>query len=283
MITDLSNTSFIFQVTNVLNAPYQTYETFNFVFGSSSTTSTTSLYTAGPILNCNLNFAGVTGQQVSTANVSFKTTNPISKNNLLFKITYGTNGVYNSASTKIVDNRNITCQLSINGGSFGSQVSATILTDSPIFNCNFTGLNLSANADVILKLNYVVNPPYTTNYIFGSFQVDSSDGVKFYDSVSACTPNPVSPDTYAATLDQSSYYVNSIYSNPTITTTNIVTKTFLQNDEILIIHDGVNFPTLGTYIMFSRPISKNQLQFSVTSGTSSTNINTKYTGVMSNI
>jgi hypothetical protein len=235
------------------------------------------------LTNCTLNYAGVTGQQVSTANVSFITADPIYKNRTLFQISYGgVTGVYNSSPTSIVNNGNLTCQLSINNGPFTTQVSAVLVSGSAIFKCDFTNVNLTANSQVILKLNNVVNPPFTTNYLSGNFQVDTSDGFKYYDTVSACTLNPVTADTYSAVLDSSLYIVNSIYSNPTITTSSSITKSFLQHDEIHLIHTGIELPVVGQYIMLVRPISQNKLQYNYVSGTSSTDIVVKNSNAIAN-
>lgn len=168
---------------------------------------------------------------MSTANVSFITADPILKNRTLFQISYGgVTGVYNSSPISIVNNGNLTCQLSINNGPFTTQVAAVLVSGSAIFKCDFTNVNLTANSQVVLKLNNVVNPPFTTNYLSGNFQVDTSDGFKYYDTVPACTLSPVTADTYSAVLDKSLYIVNSVYSNPALTTTNTISKSLLQND-----------------------------------------------------
>jgi len=254
------------------------------MYGPNPIISTTTTYTPGVISNCTLNFAGVTGQQVSTATVSFITGDPILKNRTLFQISYGgVTGVYNSSPISIVNNGNLSCQVSINNGAFSSVVSATLVPGSAIFKCDFTNLNLSANSNVVLKLNNVVNPPFTTNYLSGSFQVDTSDGIRFYDTVPSCALMPVAADTYMATLDRSTYLVNSIYSNPTFTTINqIASRTFSQNDEILIMHAGITISTVGPYLMFVRPISQNRLQFNTVPGNSSTDIVTRNNNSMSN-
>lgn len=87
-----------------------------------NTLGATINYDKGPITGCDLSFEGVTGQQVSRAFISFQTTNPIARNQTMFRIYYG--GVYNLSGTKIVDNNNITCAVSVNNGSFSSEVNA---------------------------------------------------------------------------------------------------------------------------------------------------------------
>jgi hypothetical protein len=83
-------------------------------------------YSSGPISGCSLSFSGFAEQAVSTAFLDFQTTNPISANRLIFRIDYGINlGTYTFTTSKIVDNRNITCAFLQSNGTYSSEVIAT--------------------------------------------------------------------------------------------------------------------------------------------------------------
>lgn len=90
----------------------------------------------GNITQCVLAFSGVTDQQVSDALLTFKNSNPITMNRVIFRISYGTTiGLYSSSTNKIAENNNITCSVAINGGGFSAPVSARIFAGSPVFDC----------------------------------------------------------------------------------------------------------------------------------------------------
>ena len=83
-------------------------------------------YSSGPISGCSLSFSGFAELAISTAFLDFQTTNPISANRVIFRIDYGSSlGTYTLTTSKIVDNRNITCAFQYSNGTYSSEVVAT--------------------------------------------------------------------------------------------------------------------------------------------------------------
>lgn len=276
IVAPLQTTSptLFFRVTNIRNSYYSTSSYSNLTLNS-NTGSSYLTFDKGTIQSCSLSFLGVTDRTSSTAYLDFTTSNSINNSRLVFKIYYGN---YITLTTNIIQNSNLMCAFSINGGaSFSADVAASYPSaGSPIFDCDFSGANLSANANVRLRFSNARNPPFKNNYMADAFRVETLDGFFFYDASSACTLTDVAVDTYEATFTQSSKLVNSIYGSPAIETLQQLSKNFAARDTIIIDHDGIPFPVLGTYIMMSRPGSiYPSIQFNFGSGTENTSIRTQ--------
>lgn len=96
----------------------------------------------------------------------------------------------------MVSNGNINCSYSLDGGNTYSTEVLSKIVSNTYLNCEFSNLNLAANAVIKLKLTSVRNPPFKNNYMPSALKVETSDGSRSYDAASSCTLGDVSVDTY---------------------------------------------------------------------------------------
>ena len=98
-------------------------------------------------------------------------------------------GDYEVGNYKMINIGQVKCSLSLDGVTYGNEVSVTSGLDTSIFSCILPG-SLSAQSNVTIKLTQVMNPATTTGYL-RFFSVLLSDASYKYDQEQNCTLNPV--------------------------------------------------------------------------------------------